>query len=570
MNVTECDAELLRYFDVPRTVSEHIAHVNTSGGAHYGDDDVRKAIERLRVAGLLRKLDGQSLRKERQATETLLSSGDKTRPWISIPTVGRVDETTRLLRSIEQTTSETETQDVAIILDTYSRRTKKRFCETIDTLRSGGSQLRCRIVGKKQRFTQITRISKRLSLNREERRALSFGVLGDKRFITTGSTQTYSLLCSPGNQLICFDDDVVSSGTTGAVDSVPCLTSRGSLTVHYVRSRDQLSREYDIRPVDVPRTVRSFLGKSVSELATAYDRLDVKLDEVSPEYWSRLERSDNKIDAVVFGTIGDSGVGQTSLLVSDSIRVPQFAGDTEAQSLALTSRAICSIAAAPTITTQPFFMTGMCAYNLTRLLPPFFPYGRGQDGLFGLMYTQILDDTLIGQIPVALLHDPQDGRPDRTNGPPGRISMTVCRVVGILASCFGSSLYGGTRQERVSSFGTWLRRHSRQPIEAFRLWIVHIVCESLKQYENRIIDSYGEHIGTETPLGVTIESLLMDIRENIRNRRIGPIDDYNKLRLNENEEFEQLSEGLYLFGVFLELWPTIWDERTLFQSDIET
>lgn len=566
LSVTRQDLDTLSLCDSPRTILGHVEHVAKRTESDYGSDQLHDRIQRLVDLGLLRTYGFDVLVRTGSAKGTFSDSGRVHHTSISIPTAGRVDVTVRLLKSIIENQRDQTTQSVSVVLDRCARRTETMLRTTLQSLQDHEPRLSCSFISKKRRRSPIKRLARALGLNRSERDALRFGLMGDERFITTGATQSYSLLTSHGKQFISFDDDVISKGVKGDLTAIPRATPRGSIVVQYVHSRAELESSFDIRPVDVPKVIEPYLGKSLSEIASRNGDLDLQDSHMSPGFWARIEKSVTYVDAIVLGTVGDSGVGSTALLMSNSVRIPQLSGNAESQQIALTSRAICGIASAPTFTTQPFFMTAACAYNTERILPPFFPFGRGQDGLFGLMYTQILDDTLIGQIPVAVMHDPQDGRPDSLDRPLEGISMTVCRIVGILVSQFAATLHGGTRAERLSSFGEWIRELP-QSSDSFRSWITDCICESLVQYRRRIEESYRDSVGTYSPLGSALESLLGDIDDRVRDRRVGPIDDYRNLRLSEDEEFEQLSTALRHFGIFLELWPAIWEERAIFQED---
>lgn len=555
---------LLSSCNEARSLEGHCSHIENTAPGRAGDGFVLNSLKELLDRGLLRRVTLPVASGSTRASVPTTQPEALQDAEIVVPTAGRPAVTARLLRSLQASAQDSQPAPAHIVLDSVSPRMKQELTKAIDRSLSSESPIAWTITDRGTRARTVTRLGKMLSLDHNEAEALSFGLVSDQTLgVTTGATHTYSLLSCRNSALISIDDDVHCSGVTGNTDSVPRISASGDITLRYRRDRTELLKSFPPSPIDIRKATAGLLGKTLSEIRTSAGAVDWRPSEISPALWYRLERHDPTVDGVVLGHLGDSGVGNSPTLPSTAVSIPQLFGTADYQDLALHSKEMIRLAEVPTITTQPFFMTTVFALSLNKILPPFFPFGRGQDWTFGSMLTQLFDDSVVGHVPVALLHDPRDGRASRLERPPDRITHGVNRLLLTLISHYAAMTTGGSREDRLIDFGQWLREHSAEGPETFRSWITDIACTALTQYGAGIERSYPGTRGTDSPLGRTVTNLLADIERRVAAKDIGPVTEYAALGLGEAETFERMAHHFSLFGTFMELWPAIWAERSV-------
>ncbi|MFP4510984.1 MAG: hypothetical protein ACLFNQ_12755 [Spirochaetaceae bacterium] len=553
---------LLRYCSEARTLHEHCSTIMSDVGHDATDHAVFDGLKALVRLGLLRPVLWPEPRAGRGETE-VTHEPQKTFSFC-IPTIGRTRVIERLLGSIDRNCNHANVLRSTIYLDTDIEEVVTEIQRIVRERDVEPAAVRWRVSGKSVRRELVRDIDRALDLSAPEREAVEFGLFGQTQTSTTvGAARSCAFLSAGSTALFSMDDDAVMLGYTGRnADASPRISTRPGPSWKYESDREALLRAFPAAPIDPVSTAAGYIGRRVSDISSGGKRLRWDPGDVTPELWYRVERYDPTIDLVSFGYLGDSGTGSTPILPSAAVEIPQLHGNAESQKLALSSREVLQMAETPTITTQPFFMSAACAFNLERILPPFFPFGRGQDGLFGTMLTRLFEDALIAHVPIAVLHDPQDGRSNRL-GPEAytRMAMGVTRIVVMIVSHYASRTSGGTREERLVDCGEWLSEHASDDISAFRLWVTEIVCSALRQYRSTIERSYGDAMGSDSPLGRTVDSLLADVDDRIATGRVGPVSEYEQIGLGDAETFERLAHHLYLFGTLLTLWPAIWAER---------
>ena len=505
------------------------------------------------------------LTRRRQVTSSAASTPEPSEiNAIVIPSVGRTGEIIRLARALGDVpgisrpaqSDRTAQIHIQIHLDSHDSAASHTLRELLG---SDSGAIEYTVSDRSANDTLITGIERSLALDAVERRALRFGLAGDSRFgITTGATRNRTLLANIGSRILSLDDDVMPLGHTAGPSERTRVSTSDELRIHYETGREALLRAFPAEPVDIRRAAGAFLGTHISagDLEPAGD-IRWHADRISPELWRRLEQSRARIELVSFGYLGDSGAGSTPIMPAGEARAPQLFGTEREQELALTGREVLQIAEQPTITNHPYFMSAAFALDLTGTPPPFFPFGRGQDGLFSLMLTRLFDDALIAHLPIALLHDPQDDRADRRSVLPDRVRLGICRIVAIVSGYYAAQIAGGTRNERLVDFGEWLGEFAAGPPSSFRERLTGIVCEALENYAASIERVYGDAAGTSSPLGLTVANLLEDIHRRIATRTITPITEYAAAGAGEEETFELVAGHLAQYAQFARLWPAI-------------
>jgi hypothetical protein len=104
------------------------------------------------------------------------------------------------------------------------------------------------------------------------------------------------------------------------------------------------------------------------------------------------------------------------------------------------------------------------------LLPPFLPNGRNEDGLFAMTLHVCAEDALIGHIPLAVLHSPQEAR--RYEQGAGPIAAPrLAEIVQTILNTFNPSPGHAGISERLSDLGKLLVDVGSLRIEDFKEYV---------------------------------------------------------------------------------------------------
>ncbi len=564
------DLRLLRECSKPRTPADHTTEICGEQASRRDRRKCLRALNRLISQGLLRPVFSPPvIAGEEMSEDGNARSGRATgRLELVIPTGGRVESTLRLVRSMRETETWNAETPLHVVVDGVRDPATTDYAgaivDGINELRSG-SDLSATVHSLDDRHVLIDALGDRLSLDRKDRESLEFGLFGDRDIRpATGSTRNHAFLVDDAQILLSIDDDLLCHGVEGDSSRQGVVAATNSaVEFRYWESREALLRKHRPEPINPNASVEALLGQRWADLFDREQPVCVDTNHLTPQLSYRLECCDPRVSAVVLGTVGDAGMGDSPILMTDSLRVPQLFSDDEAeQELALSSREITRVAEYPLFTCHPFFMTTACAFHTGDLLPPFFPFGRGQDGLFGLMLTQLFEDAFTGHMPLALLHDPLDKRAEKRVATLESIRLTVCRTLTILAGAYSEQTVGGTRKERLEDFGCWLEEGSDASPQAFRDWVIPLVLRSLRGYEKNLERSYYPRAEQgDTPRDRIVRALRSDIQRRIAEADIMPIVEYDALGLDTDATFKRMARHFALFGRFLQVWPRVWELR---------
>lgn len=419
--------------------------------------------------------------------------------------------------------------------------------------RTGGSSELCRW------------IAGELSLDDEEAEALHFGFFGGTvpRKPTTGTARNRAFAATSKPFLISLDDDILCRGVIGTTGNPIISTRLPGYSLTYSDDARASVGEAHLQPIAIDAVYCTFLESACEALrAMGQEALSSVLDpeEVTPELFRKLESGPLSVDVVSFGTIGDSGMSNRHGVPLNGPRAPKvWSDDLREQELALTSRQLVRRPTQPILTTSPFFMTTACAYCLNNLLPPFFPFGRGQDNLFGTMYTGLFADGAILHCPTVLMHEPFEPRGNRIH-PPDRISVRVTTVLATLVNYYRRFTSGGSREERLRDFGQWLVELAGLEHQRFRERISGFLLAEFEAYRAQLAERIAEAARNDGSLRSRVIRDLDDhLAARLHDRDILPIEEYAGDGIKPEEQFVALAQDILRYGRLLTIWPEVWD-----------
>jgi len=149
------------------------------------------------------------------------------------------------------------------------------------------------------------------------------------------------------------------------------------------------------------------LGASLVSLAAKRLSADaLLLDDACDHQLTDLHNPTARVIITQAGVAGDSGGCSTksfTMLKGDTLK--RLTSSEQAFRTASGTRQVVALAGNPSVTHNPFCMTTTLGLDNRRLLPPFPPVYRNQDGVFGAAISSCFPNCYFGHVPCAVLHD---------------------------------------------------------------------------------------------------------------------------------------------------------------------
>jgi hypothetical protein len=243
----------------------------------------------------------------------------------------------------------------------------------------------------------------RLAARGIPRRTLRFGLTPGG----TGANRNIAVLTGGGSNLLMIDDDVICAPwSLPARESGVAIAGTAELRdIRFFPTRRAALRMGRPAPISLIDAHRQLLG------ATSRDLVSGALGDIvtaSPDgLWSTIEKgAEYCVRASFAGLAGDSGTAcPHHLLFATGALKEKLTRDPVAFATALRSREVIRIARRNIVTRVPNCMAVCMALANDALLPPFLPFGRNQDGLFGVMLHFIDRTALFGHLSYGIVHD---------------------------------------------------------------------------------------------------------------------------------------------------------------------
>jgi hypothetical protein len=259
-----------------------------------------------------------------------------------------------------------------------------------------------------------------------------FAVLGDfgAKYCTTGANRNCILLDTVGELVLVADDDTVCK-TAPHPEREDCISFGGHQNpreVWFYGTREELSAAAKWEPCDLLGEHERILGKKLVDIMSHTPKNQLRLGKACNHLIDSFESGDARVTATMTGMAGDSGAGgaQRFLLSSRSV-LDRLAESDAASRRAFASREVLWVARSHTITHSPQCQGAGLGLANDDLLPPFFPIGRNQDGVFGVL-NLLTFNAFVGHIPVAVFHNTAAGR-KYERFPPFRIANLILSLV---------------------------------------------------------------------------------------------------------------------------------------------
>lgn len=203
----------------------------------------------------------------------------------------------------------------------------------------------------------------------------------------TGANRNTQLLMLVNQQFLSIDDDVLLPPVRQNQEQANLHShAQDPLLTNFFRSQEELNQFRTTIPIE--------------EFIRAHNEL---LNHQTDQFSATA--------VTMSGISGDSGCSTPRMLFTltyDQImRVTKTPGVFDA---ALRNRLIHRQVPQATLSPHPILMAPTMALNNELCLPPFFPFGRNQDGSFAYLLKACLPGTAIGHVPYCVVHKPEPQR----------------------------------------------------------------------------------------------------------------------------------------------------------------
>ena len=230
---------------------------------------------------------------------------------------------------------------------------------------------------------------------------------------TYGRARNFALALSVGYRAVILDDDILLNAVAPPVKPRGLrLGTPGDREAKFYDSREDLMR-HALEMGSNPLTLMlQNLGQTLGSLATRQLSSEQDLAGWDGSSLSRYH-SHSPVTLTQCGTWGDPGITDGNwlfFLPSQNIQT-LLTVDTDLQQL-LTTNSCWYGYRGPTLTSYGV-MAAVTGLDHCKTLPPYFPAGRGEDLLFGIMLERVHPDSLVLSEGWAIRHEPIESRVDR-------------------------------------------------------------------------------------------------------------------------------------------------------------
>jgi hypothetical protein len=377
---------------------------------------------------------------------------------------------------------------------------------------------------------------------------------------TTGANGNAFLLGTVGELSLMIDDDVVGKfyGPSEPAEGLALHSSPDPTQFRFFPDRAKLLEAVDLHDLGILECHERLLGKPLSEcVSSAMQSEQIEVSGLTADWLPRLEANPGKIAVTMTGACGDSGMGSSRMFLglTGTNREALLATEENYRS-SLTSREVLRVTSSPTIGQGGLFMTMNSGFDSRDLLPPFFPVLRGSDGLFSQTLRACQPGSMIGYLPVACFHDPQERRAH----PPGEAWSSSIRMIDLLMLLVQSfkNFRGPAAGERnLRDLGDYLIGLAEMSASRFveslsTLWVAEA---------GRYID-YLEYLLAVNDFqpdywAEDVSKYIESARRRILSRKVMPDDLGDRFDDNETERLSR--ELVAAFGKLICWWPLIWE-----------
>jgi len=293
-----------------------------------------------------------------------------------------------------------------------------------------------RLAGQREKEQYVEELT-RIGVDPETSR---FAVLGKWRdgLCSIGANRNAALLDTIDEMILVADDDTECRFVSRPNPNNHLTFSSGGnpRETWFFEDRGQLLHEVqpDNGGCDILGQHERLLGRKISELIANGPWHGINVRDACVDMIRALETLTGKIVGTMPGIAGDSGMcSPISFLSAAGSTRERLARDERSYRTAFRSREILGLVPTFTAMFSRFCMGTSIGIDNSDTIPPFFPIGRNEDGVFGALVSLMKPTLLMGHIPVAVFHNPPTQRAYKMI-PEFRISELIISLLLSLSS----------------------------------------------------------------------------------------------------------------------------------------
>lgn len=410
---------------------------------------------------------------------------------VAIATRNRPEMLRRLLDELDENLAEFGRKPQITVLDDSDEESSQRVnAEVIGRFksRSGAKLLYIDQTKRKRLVEQLTQSAGLLD------RTAAFALHRHPSFpFSTGAAQNALLLASAGRCMLFLDDDIRCRTTPIPGCSNQIAVGDAHIESWFFESEREIEQ--------CPFIQEDLLGLHERllnfESADWASNLATTPGANTNELFRRLKSGEASVVISQMGILGDTGVDSPlPSYISGPETWARLVRSVNLYNSAIKNRLILRGAKCFFVTHAVHSQTHCLAVDNQKVVPPFLPIMRGQDGLFGLLVSKCIPNSLFGVVPRAILHSPQRARefaPKAAIASSSRVQLS--EAIMALVSTY-SFIPGVTASQRMGSLGRMLRelRDARDEelyerinsaIEPLFIRVLHVVQSRLDRADDR-------------------------------------------------------------------------------------
>lgn len=234
------------------------------------------------------------------------------------------------------------------------------------------------------------------------------------RGVSIGANRNALLIYTAGRVGLSTDDDIFCdvAPNPSAVET-PVV---GDLARHnqfwFFPDRERALSAVEFTDLDVLALHERFLGAALAPyLSGQAGGPAPEIEELDASLFRGLASGTAAVRLTYSGTVGDSALRSPSrFLYLDGPARARFLESEAHYRSACQSREVLRAVTRPVITRNSWCMTGSFGFDHRTLLPPFFPVGRNEDGVYGETLRAVMKDACYAHLPCVQLHAPPEAR----------------------------------------------------------------------------------------------------------------------------------------------------------------
>ncbi len=458
---------ILRQADRFDTIAGHVKRLFAAGWEDDGSGFIESAFRELISHGLLVPKSaflrgllemGAGCEAPPTVTSVIVTTRDRI-PQLQRCLVGFIENTRKHGRSV----------DYLVIDNSRNENQRVKITGVLTPFAAGGVKIHYAGREEKSRFKiELVQAGSAEGLPDD---IVDFCLFGDEGFAQTyGANRNALLLDTTGELIVMTDDDTLCQPAVLG-ESAPTLalsSMKDPAVTRFHADRRQLVRSVRTTDVDILSWHEKVLGRSIAGCMSALgsdSALDVEC--ITPESAHFFGKALKVVRASASGHWGDAGMDSPYLLLELSGKSRDLLMRSKEQyTQAGESREIFRSVPCCTISDNSVFMAINAGIDNRSLLPPFLPVGRNEDGIFAMTLRICAQDALIGHIPLAVLHSPQEARRYEQGGSP-IAAPRLAEILSAIMSTFNPSPGHETVSQRLSDLGKLLVDVGSLKIEDF-------------------------------------------------------------------------------------------------------